>query len=761
MSLWRDELKPSHATVACLLALAVVAVASMSRVIEPGYIVWAVAAIAIGAAFAFAFGQRSLGVGFALLVVLAGLTLPALFLRDRPSGGLPTPSGFEAVRELIASGFAGIAKDTPPVQALPKYTVLVWLSFLLLGFLGAAWIVVRRPVGAVISALAIVTFAGSVGEGVGRNAYALAAIAVVAVFFLSEGRHRIGRWGGGRVAIPGWLGLPTVATACAVAILAPFLIGESPILKLDSPIRPRVVIIKPLSDIKRQLKVDPPLEVMRVIADRPTYWRLTSLDAYDGREWVLEARPRDVRDGVLPEAEPPVTGEALDQTYRLTSLLSPWLPAAYAATSVETSASVQIDEGSQTLLLRDKTGPGLAYNVRSRQPRVTENLAVDLAQTDDATERMFGEIARPIVRGARTPLDNARRLEAHFRTYTYNEDVVGGHTVARLQQFLREKTGYCEQFAAVMTLMLRGLGIPARVGVGFLPGNNAGGEFVVSTRDAHAWVEANIPGAGWTTFDPTPGRGATAVLPPDLQEQASDPEPLPQTTAVPDPTPEPQDLPEDVTERSAAGRIPAAVWYATLALAVLSATPAAKIIRRSRRHAGPPDAAIVGAYTELMDRAHDLGWRPRRSETQREFVGRVLHGDEHALDLARLTAQALYGPSRTDWDDANRAWASSAHASRALTHRAAWWRRIVAFEDPRTLIPERVYVAARAMTPASRAAAVIAAAIGGLCAVPLDLPLLATIFVGAAFGIALALGVLAAASSATRLLRRAPSPGRA
>jgi protein-glutamine gamma-glutamyltransferase len=60
--------------------------------------------------------------------------------------------------------------------------------------------------------------------------------------------------------------------------------------------------------------------------------------------------------------------------------------------------------------------------------------------------------------------------------------------------------------------MLRSQGIPARVVGGFQRGewNPFGRYFTVRMRDAHAWVEAYVPGAGWTTLDPSP-RGAEAA----------------------------------------------------------------------------------------------------------------------------------------------------------------------------------------------------------------------------------------------------------
>src|SRR5581483_2603698 len=291
-------------------------------------------------------------------------------------------------------------------------------------------------------------------SGGGRNAVAVAGVAVIALFFLFEGRHRIERWG--RARTPVWFGVPTIVAASVFAAFAPTLFGEGPALNINSPLRPRLIIIKPLSDVRRQLKVDPPLEVMRVIAPRPGYWRLTALDTYDGAEWLLRAHPRSVEKGVIPPPNPAPVGDQITQRYRLTSLLAPWLPAAYAANTVNSPATVDVDTPSQTLLLRGSTRPGLVYTVSSTIPRVTQNVAAPPHPTGNRPERIFANVARPWVAGARTPLDIARRIERHFRGYTYDENVPGGHSVARLQAFLAARRGYCEQFAATMTLMLRG-----------------------------------------------------------------------------------------------------------------------------------------------------------------------------------------------------------------------------------------------------------------------------------------------------------------
>ncbi len=86
-----------------------------------------------------------------------------------------------------------------------------------------------------------------------------------------------------------------------------------------------------------------------------------------------------------------------------------------------------------------------------------------------------------------------------------------------MEDFLfQRRAGHCEYFASAMAIMLRSVGVPSRVVNGFRGGewNSFGKYYVVRERNAHAWVEAFVPGRGWVTFDPTPaGRPPDTGLP--------------------------------------------------------------------------------------------------------------------------------------------------------------------------------------------------------------------------------------------------------
>ncbi|HZS11929.1 MAG TPA: DUF3488 and transglutaminase-like domain-containing protein [Nitrospirales bacterium] len=127
--------------------------------------------------------------------------------------------------------------------------------------------------------------------------------------------------------------------------------------------------------------------------------------------------------------------------------------------------------------------------------------------------RAIGELARDVTRDATTIYQKAMALERHLKTgYRYSLDVGTPTGAESVEEFLfTRKTGYCEHYASAMVVMLRTLGIPARLATGFLSGewNDFGAYYTVRQRDAHAWVEIYFPRSGWITFDPTPSAGTS------------------------------------------------------------------------------------------------------------------------------------------------------------------------------------------------------------------------------------------------------------
>ncbi|MCY4583403.1 MAG: transglutaminaseTgpA domain-containing protein [Chloroflexi bacterium] len=116
--------------------------------------------------------------------------------------------------------------------------------------------------------------------------------------------------------------------------------------------------------------------------------------------------------------------------------------------------------------------------------------------------------AAEITSDAATPYEQAVVLQSHLLTLPYSLDVQApprGRDA--VEWFLFEnQTGFCTYYASAMITMLRSLGVPARLAVGFAPGTFDGdrGGWVVEARHYHAWPEVYFPGFGWVEFEPTP-----------------------------------------------------------------------------------------------------------------------------------------------------------------------------------------------------------------------------------------------------------------
>ena len=291
------------------------------------------------------------------------------------------------------------------------------------------------------------------------------------------------------------------------------------------------------------------------------------------------------------------------------------------------------------------------------------------------------ELAHTIVDDAHATndYDRAAAIEAYLRkNYTYST-----HTTLApagreyMDYFLFDsKEGYCEHYSTAMVVLLRILGVPAREGTGFAPGepNAAQTEWTIRESSAHAWPEVFFPSAGWVQFEPTPSQ--LVVERPVGANAKGTPNPFGSPTPIARPTHDPNLNDPEVSPTPFGGGVATTSsdngnsggLLALGVLAALLALAAALLVRdRLRREAVASGRLVLGGlqyYDRLLRLAWWVGLRARPSDTPFEFaegVSREVPGTRDLIGpIAHAYVQERYGrhqPDRTEQQQLAHAWA--------------------------------------------------------------------------------------------------------
>ena len=150
------------------------------------------------------------------------------------------------------------------------------------------------------------------------------------------------------------------------------------------------------------------------------------------------------------------------------------------------------------------------------------------------------ELAKQVAGNARTPYEAARRIEQHLRrnySYTLEPPPAAARRDAVAAFLFDQKAGYFDQFSSAMAVMLRTMGIPARVATGFVLDPNdvdsVTKQYTVTEQRAWAWPEVYFPNLGWVEFNPTPSR-PVVVRPGDDKDALAEAEAARSTAATED-----------------------------------------------------------------------------------------------------------------------------------------------------------------------------------------------------------------------------------
>jgi transglutaminase-like putative cysteine protease len=476
-----------------------------------------------------------------LLVALAVLVFP-----QTTWVGLPTSETLGAIRDALArvgqQARVQVAPSPPLTPLLLAAVTAVWT-----GSFSAHALAIRAggPLLAVLPSVALVGFTDTVMQDGARPGYAVVLLSAVLFVSFLDGIRRIHQWGpvwGSRgkplSAVTGH-GARRVATlAVAVAVLVPGILpGFHSLALVDfSTAGGHQVHIDPFVSIKAQLQRRDPIDLFQVTSvdeggePRAAYWRLYALDQFDGATWrssdsnADQGRPLSTPATLAAGSS---SSPAIDQAYRiLTDFVDPWLPMAYPPQTVNVPfGTIRYDPELTSAAAPDPFGEGLEYSVRSLvvSPTPQELDAVSIQPSNllpigvldrythvpESVPPAVRQIAEAWTENASTPYRQVLAIQQHFVSsgdFRYSLDVRSRTNANALLDFLtRTRTGFCQQFATAMAILVRELGIPARVAVGFRPGSQSGDVFTVSTDEAHSWVEVFFPGYGWLPFEPTPG----------------------------------------------------------------------------------------------------------------------------------------------------------------------------------------------------------------------------------------------------------------
>lgn len=287
-----------------------------------------------------------------------------------------------------------------------------------------------------------------------------------------------------------------------------------------------------------------PQVVMRVRSQAPGFWRVLAFANYTGQGWEIADKPplQKIRrpdwsyQFDLPSVFRRLPTRSIIQTYTAVKALPNVVPALADPRQLffptqemgldaegSLRSPVGLLEGMTYTVVsevpqRDRTRLGTASTTYSQKIQATY-LPIPAAiapRVRQQTEALLAQSPKPLTSAYEKALYLAQALKQNYQIQSdlpflnKNEDLV--------QAFLfRFKGGYPDHFATALTVMLRSIGIPARLAVGFGTGqfNPLTGFYVVRNTDAHALTEVYFPKFGWFSFDPIPGH---ELIPPSLED---------------------------------------------------------------------------------------------------------------------------------------------------------------------------------------------------------------------------------------------------
>lgn len=403
------------------------------------------------------------------------------------------------------------------------------------------------------------------------------------------------------------------------------------------------------------------------------------------------------------------------------------------------ASGLYFNSGTDTAVTTRGLAKGDSYSVQVADPVMLEHgqltqydFAKDTLPDPEEVPPVVGSQANDLAADAPTAIDRVRQIEAHFQKKgAFSNGLiddgqlpsVSGHSSNRIRALLTAKQmlGDDEQYSVAMSLMLRHLGIPSRVVMGFYPDpkgpENGAAQVQITGKDVHAWVEVAFDRVGWVAFDPTPPKD-NVPIPPDPENKSK---PKPQVLQPPPPPQEPAELPPDSSPDALDadekknnpwlfwGPLLSAIGVALIPVAVIALPLLLIALLKSRRRkarftTGNPSQRVGGGWSEVLSLATDLGAGVDGRATRREtsvVLGEAFPASKGTTTLlAHRADAAIFGAGEPREDQVRQYWEIVDGSLKEMTGTMGFWRRQQARFSPRSLLAEgRAALTLRSLRP--------------------------------------------------------------
>ena len=528
-----DRLRDAHpgATLA-VTALTAVTVVALCRVFPDWAYLRPMLAVAIGThivAFVLRVVRAPLWVALPALLLVVFVLLGLVYYRDTLTFLFPSGRTIELMRLDLRLVLDQFSSAVAPVPSEGNFATATAATVAVCAVLADTF--AFRAFGrveAVVPTGVLFVFTSALGTDNHRVVVAAlwigTALATIAVLRFDQHEQEATWMGSRRLTM--WAALPAILVtvglgAVAAGAVAPRLPGAGEKALIDTRNRQSSVteVLSPLVDIRARMKNRGNTQLFTMqSSDGPHYWRAIGLMDFDGASWG----PAQEEIGEMGDrsGEVLVGGPRVTQILSVKGLRDKLVPAAYHPVQVARDDVLWASESGTLLLPDDRTLErddvvALASIVSELTPELLRAATVAGAPAGSTSlPDGFPDTARnaalDVTAGATTPFDQALALQSFFQqNFTYDLNVQLGNSNDAIDAFLRDRRGFCQQFAGTFAAMARSIGLPARVAVGYTPGDLGNdGLYHVYGRHAHAWPEVWFQGIGWVAFEPTPGRGS-------------------------------------------------------------------------------------------------------------------------------------------------------------------------------------------------------------------------------------------------------------